>query len=105
MSIFTSLRSLWRRIKPGPGGEPVSPEYSYRIFWAKQALSWSREERDRIRQEVEVLVGRENFEPNEYLRKYKLHVFGGREHAGASVLVLQAVLREFERIDDKGDLE
>ncbi len=105
MKLLETLRKFWEKIKPAPKSAPVSPEFSYRIFWAKQALSWTSEERERIRREVNEVIDREGFEPNEYIRKYSLETSAGRAHAGASMMVLHEVLTDIERIEDSGGLE
>ncbi len=103
MNLLESIKTTWTKIRhAAKASEPVSPTYSYRIFWVKQALGWSVEERERIRSEVEGIINLDHFEPNDYLRRYRLEAFGGNEHAGASLLVLRDVLTNIEQIEESG---
>lgn len=105
MKNINSLKGILARMIQGRGEEPVSPQYSYRIFWAKQALDWSLAKRIQLREELETIIQREDFEPNTYARRYRLDAFSGQKHAGASLLVLQDVLVDLERVEKSGGLE
>jgi hypothetical protein len=105
MKIINAFKGLFNRILPGKDEEPVSPQYSYRIFWAKQALSWSLEERNLISKELEAIIQADDFEANMYIRRFKLDAFNGQKHAGTSLMVLQEVLIDLERIEEAGGLE
>lgn len=105
MKIFDALKDLWNRENSSTESAAVSPEYSYRIFWAKQALDWSLDERSRILKELEDIVSSKGFEANTYRRRYRLEAFDDRDHAGASLLELRDVLLDLELIEGSGGLE
>jgi hypothetical protein len=105
MNILDVLKELWNRNISSPGRAAVSPEYSYRIFWAKQALNWSLDERGRILKELESIIDGRGFEANKYRRRFRLEAFDDRDHAGASLLELHSVLVDLDRIEKSGGLE
>jgi hypothetical protein len=103
MTLIEPLKKLLREIT-GEKRESLSPEYSYRIFWTKQALSWTGDERAQVKLEVENIMRRGDFEVNEFSRRYTLNTYGGNKHAGASLLVLHDVLSNLDRIEAAGGL-
>ncbi|MGD8621284.1 MAG: hypothetical protein PVI81_02235 [Anaerolineales bacterium] len=105
MTLIEPLKKLIRIVTREKQNESVSPEYSYRIFWTREALSWTIDERALIMREVEQIIRRNDFEANAYIRRYPLDTYGGKNHAGASILVLHEVLLNFDRIESSGGLE
>lgn len=104
MMIFDSLKDNLRRWRHDPASKGVSPTYSYRIFWVKEALRWTEQERRQIRAAVEKIVGANDFVANAYHRRYRLEPFDGQKHAGESISVLHDVLAELDRYDKQEDL-
>jgi hypothetical protein len=105
MKIIDALKYLLNRENSSTERTAVSPEYSYRIFWVKQALDWSLDERSRIFQELEDIISSKGFEANTYRRRFRLEAFDDRDHAGASLLELRDVLLDLELIKASGGLE
>ena len=66
-------------------------DYSYTVFWTKQARLWDAAKRGAVAQEVARLVASADFNANFYQRTYTLTEVDGA-HAGASLLALQKVL-------------
>jgi hypothetical protein len=104
MNLLSTLREFWVRLAGGSKETPVSPEYSYRIFWVKQALDWDLQKRARVQAEVQTIISEDRFVANNYKRHYKLEGFRGQEHSGASLLVLNDVLENLDRIEKTGGL-
>ena len=102
MNLLSKLREFWVRLAGGSKETPVSPEYSYRIFWVKQALDWDTQKRAQVQAELQAIIRDDRFVANSYKRQYKLEGFSGQEHAGASLLVLNDVLENLDRIEKAG---
>jgi hypothetical protein len=105
MKLIDHLREIIQTFTNGKQKAPVSPEYSYRIFWTSQALDWTVEKREQIKKEVRLIIQQDDFEANQYARRYKLEAFGGQKHAGVSILVLNNVLSDLKRIQGAGGFE
>lgn len=69
--------------------EPI--DYSYTVFWTKQARAWDAPTRSMLIQNLEALLKSPAFESNPFDRKYTLDGLDGA-HSGASLIALQKVL-------------
>ena len=98
------LRRAWRTLargwtarrarppqRPPPG--PPRVEFSYTIFWTKQARTWDAARRAAVRGAVQAVLAQPGFEPNAYERRYPVPGLDDQAHAGASLLALDKVLR------------
>jgi len=66
-------------------------DYSYAVFWMKQARLWDAVNREAVRQQLAKLIASTDFDANFYQRTYTLVEVDGA-HSGASLLALQKVL-------------
>ena len=66
-------------------------DYSYSIFWTKNARQWDKQKRDDALQRVNALIQSPEFAANPYQRNYQLEGIEG-SHSGASLIALQKVL-------------
>ena len=66
-------------------------DYSYAVFWTKNARWWDAAQRETVAQHLAELVASSDFDANFYQRAYTLAVVEGA-HSGASLLALQKVL-------------
>jgi hypothetical protein len=66
-------------------------DYSYAVFWAKNARLWDVARREAVAQQLTVLIGSPDFDANFYQRAYTLNDVDGA-HSGASLLALLKVL-------------
>ena len=69
--------------------EPI--DYSYTVFWTKQARVWDAAARSTVTYNLEVLLKSPEFEANPFDRKYTLDGLDDA-HSGASLVSLQKVL-------------
>ena len=67
-------------------------DYSYTVFWTKQARLWDKSQREGVAQQLAVLIESPDFDANFFERHYTLKQVEG-SHSGASLLALQKVLR------------
>ena len=67
-------------------------DYSYTVFWTKQARLWDESQRAGAAQQLAVLIESPEFDANFFERHYILKQVEG-SHSGASLLALQKVLR------------
>jgi len=67
-------------------------DYSYAVFWTKQARLWAKPQCEAVEQQLAALSGSPDFEVNFYQRTYTLEDVDGT-HSGASLLALQKVLK------------
>jgi hypothetical protein len=67
-------------------------EFSYAIFWTKQALAWPASRRAAVLAAVQDLMRRPDFELNDYHRRYTLPGLDSNAHAGRSLAALEKVL-------------
>jgi hypothetical protein len=104
MNVLNSLKDLWTRWRHPSAHRDISPDYSYRLFWAKEALDWEAQERQQVREAVLEILEMENFKANSYQRRYSLEVVDDNKHAGASMLALYTVLQELDRLEQQEDL-
>jgi hypothetical protein len=103
------LRNFWRNFKwllrgRRPGGPLPQPkrkrtrpgpprvEFSYTIFWTKQARQWDATRRRAVAAALEAVLGQPGFEANDYQRRYRVEGLDEQGHAGASLLALKKVL-------------
>jgi hypothetical protein len=94
------LHRLLRRRRavpaPAPAADPPRVEYSYRVFWTKQARDWDAARRQEMAVAVAAVVAGAGFEPNDYERRYAVAGLDDQAHSGQSLLALQRVLRALE---------
>lgn len=103
------LRNFWRNFKwllrgRRPGGPlprpkrkrtppgPPRVEFSYTIFWTKQARGWDAARRRAVAAALEEVLRQPGFEANDYARRYRVPGLDEQGHAGASLLALKKVL-------------
>ena len=91
--IRDALRRLSRRADAQPAA-PDRADYSYRVFWTKQARGWEVARRRSILLAARAVAASEAFEPNAFERRYRVEGVDG-EHSGASVWALVQVLDAF----------
>lgn len=66
-------------------------DYSYTVFWTKNARLWDKAKREAVVQRLTTLIESADFDANFYHRIYTLAEVEGA-HSGASLLALQKVL-------------
>ena len=71
-------------------------DYSYTVFWTKNARLWDAAKREAVTQHLAELIGTSDFDANFYQRAYTLAEVEGA-HSGASLLALQKVLQALGR--------
>lgn len=74
-------------------------DFSYTIFWTKQARQWSPERRAAVQAALAAVLAGEGFLNNAYERRYTLAALGAQAHAGASLLALDKVLTAFAQAE------
>ncbi len=106
------LRNFWRNFKwllrgrrpGGPLPRPRSPrqapgppraDFSYTVFWTKQARQWDTAQRAALLTAVQQVLDAPDFSPNEYERRYRVPGLDTQAHAGASLVALRRVLEAF----------
>ena len=97
MSLREMMRRLVSRARDEAGVyerlEAEGVDYSYRIFWTKQAREWGDARRARVAEAVRGVMARPGFERNHVERRYEVPALGdGLAHSGASLLALDEVL-------------
>lgn len=99
---MTTIREALRRLFGEPDTRYAEPattpdrvDYSYRVFWTKQARSWDAARRRSILATTRALVASETFEPNAFERRHQVEGVDG-EHSGASLIALIHVLEAFD---------
>jgi hypothetical protein len=94
---MTKLRDALNRIfqKPDTPLAPDRVDYSYRVFWMKQARGWDAAQRRSVLAATRALAASADFEPNAFARHYRVEGVAG-EHSGASLLALIQVLEAFD---------
>jgi len=97
----TSLREALRRLRGrDPGEAAQAAEFSYTIFWTREAQSWSEQRRGEVGRAVEAVTGRPGFADNLYLRNYRVPGLDEQAHAGASLQALLKVLRALQEREE-----
>ena len=66
-------------------------DYSYTVFWTKNARLWDKPKRAEMLRRVNTLIQSPEFSANPYNRNYPLEGIDG-SYSGASLLALQKVL-------------
>jgi rhamnogalacturonyl hydrolase YesR len=66
-------------------------DYSYAVFWTKNARLWDAAKREAVAQHLAKLIASTDFDANFYQRTYMVAEVDGA-HSGASLLALQKVL-------------
>lgn len=67
-------------------------EFSYAVFWTKQARTWDVARRAALLEALQNLMRRPDFELNDYHRRYTLPGLDASAHAGRSLAALEKVL-------------
>ena len=104
--MLRPLRNFWlnlrRRLRQpptpaaAPGPKPLGPprvDFSYTIYWTKQARSWDAARRAAVQAALRPALAQPDFEANDYERRYRVSGLDEQAHAGASLLALDKVLR------------
>jgi hypothetical protein len=105
--FWINLRRAWRRRRPpvpaAPQPQPGPPrvDFSYTIFWTRQARAWSAERRAQVADGLAEVLAQPGFETNDYARRYRVPALDGQAYAGASLNALARVLEALAR-DDAG---
>lgn len=71
-------------------------DFSYTVFWTKQARQWTPERRTEILAAVQAIVRQPDFLLNAYARHYAVPGLDEQTHAGASLTALEKVLTAFQ---------
>ncbi|HLF28279.1 MAG TPA: hypothetical protein VJG32_18260 [Anaerolineae bacterium] len=95
MTLRESLRRLLGKPTAQPLAGPDRADYSYRVFWTKQAGRWDAERRRAVLATARAVAASDEFEPNLFERRYRIEGVDG-EHSGASLLALIRVLEAVE---------
>jgi hypothetical protein len=95
---MTSIREVINRLMDRGKPEPDLPDpaFDYRVYWTKQAMGWSPEQRERIHAQVSSLMNQPEFSVGETQRIYRLQALDDSSFAGASIVELDAVLRALQ---------
>lgn len=72
--------------------DPNQIEFSYTVFWMRQARQWNAERRASVRDSLKGVLAREDFLNNAFARTYTVPGLDDQAHAGASLLALRKVL-------------
>ena len=97
---MTAIRDILRRLtgQPEQAPKPDRIDYSYRVFWAKQARGWHADRRTSVLEAARHLASASGFEANAFERRYRVEGLEG-EHAGASLLALIRVLEALDVVE------
>lgn len=72
--------------------DPSQIEFSYTVFWMRQARQWNADRRTSVRASLNAVLTREDFLNNAFARAYTVPGLDDQAHAGASLLALRKVL-------------
>ncbi len=75
--------------------DPQQIDFSYTIFWTRQARGWDAARRAAIRAALQPVLAQPDFVNNAFARKYTVPGLDDQAHAGASLLALDKVLAAF----------
>jgi hypothetical protein len=105
--MLRPLRNFWINLNRRLRGQPAPPkrkplgpprvDFSYTIFWTKQARSWEASRRAAVLAALEPVLAQPGFEANDYERRYTVPGLDAQAHAGASLVALDKVLRAFDQ--------
>lgn len=99
-----ALKDLFKRLKLGaliktapnaPVGNAPRVDFSYTIYWTKQARQWDAAHRAAIHAALLQTLAQPGFEPNAYARRYTVPGLDEQAHSGASLMALKKVLAAF----------
>jgi hypothetical protein len=71
-------------------------DFSYTVFWTKQARQWKPERRAEVLAAVQASLRQPDFQLNAYARRYAVPGLDEQMHAGASLAALEKVLIAFQ---------
>ncbi|MGQ0605102.1 MAG: hypothetical protein ACT4QE_25775 [Anaerolineales bacterium] len=74
-------------------------DFSYTVFWTKQARAWDAARRAAVREAVRAVMVGPDFLLNAYERRYIVPGLDAQQHSGASLAALEKVLQAF--VDDR----
>lgn len=92
MSLLKRLRERIALRKPAVDSDPPRYGFSYSVYWLQVARTWDAQQRQRVAQEVHLLLSRPDFVANQSERRYSLPGVEGR-HSGGSLIALDRVLQ------------
>jgi hypothetical protein len=96
---MTTLRGVLKKLF-GSGVSETRDEtrrvdYSYRVFWMKQARDWDADTCRKMSERLDALMSDTGFEANAFERRYRVEGVDG-EHSGASLRALDQVLEALD---------
>lgn len=71
-------------------------DFSYTVFWTKQARAWEPERRRAALNAVRAVRAGPDFLLNAYERRYFIPLLDSQHHSGASLAALEKVLQAFQ---------
>lgn len=71
-------------------------DFSYTVFWTKQARQWPPERRAEVLAAVQTFLRQPDFQLNAYARRYAVPGLDEQQHSGASLAALEKVLTAFQ---------
>lgn len=71
-------------------------DFSYTVFWTKQARQWPPERRAEVLAAVQNVLHQPDFLLNAYARRYAVPGLEAQTHSGASLAALAKVLTAFQ---------
>lgn len=71
-------------------------DFSYTIYWTKQARQWDTARRTTIHAVLLQTLSQPGFEANAYARRYTVPGLDEQAHSGASLIALKKVLAAFD---------
>lgn len=92
MDLLKRWREQGAASQPPSGGDLPRYGFSYSVYWLQVARAWDTEQRQRVVQELYLLLSRPDFVANQSKRRYQLPGLEGR-HSGGSLVALAHVLQ------------
>lgn len=77
------------------GNNPPRIDFSYSVYWMKQARQWDAARRAQVLEAVQDLMRQPSFLLNAYERRYTVPGLDPQAHSGASLAALEKVLHAF----------
>lgn len=95
---MTSLKEVIARMikREEPGADMPAPGFDFRVYWTKQAIGWSNEDRHRVHEQIKALMSQLDFNPDGHKRRYPVQPLEGSSFSGASIVELDAVLQALQ---------
>lgn len=89
------LGALVKTAPTAPVGNAPRVDFSYTIYWTKQARQWDVPRRAAIHAALLQTLAQPGFEANAYARRYTVPGLDEQAHSGASLIALKKVLAAF----------